>query len=398
MKDECIPGRELARLIALAGIPLSLLSFGATISLALVSLFGVAVFLRDRDFPEDLKAVFYKLLALYLLILIVELINGGSLFSLAETAFNYLPLIAVAPYAFALRKIGLSPDALDRTIWATLALGAAISVVIAILSAHPRPGGLDMDALSYGYVLVVWMLFTFSSALERRRESIPLLILLVFSLAVLLYAKTKIVIICVIVGFLVVGIIWAIQSRRWRTLLIGTALSIVPFGLVAYYLMWSRMIEFAHSLTVFLDRGEVIPDGSFGVRMQQNLAGWRAFLDKPIIGHGLAETRVAIGPYFNSPNPDFYRYIVHNDYIVHMVAFGAFGLVFLLCYFIVALMLMRGAAGEVHRRAGVALVATLPVLMVAFVVFNMSPMSGLVAIAMGIVLSTPPKAAGQISA
>src|SRR5690606_14186090 len=146
MKTECILGREAARLVALAGIPLSLLSFGATISLALVSLFGVAVLLFDRDFPEDLKAVFYKLSPLYLLILIVELINGGSLFSFAETAFNYLPLVAVAPYAFALRKIGLNTDALDRTIWATLALGAAISAAIAILSANPRPGGLDMDA------------------------------------------------------------------------------------------------------------------------------------------------------------------------------------------------------------------------------------------------------------
>lgn len=362
-----------------------------------MSLFGLAMLLRDRDFPDDLGAAFRKLLPLYLLIVLVELINGGSLLSLAETAFNYLTLLALAPYAYALRKLGLGADILDRTIWATLALGAAISVAIALLRGDPRPGGLDMDALSYGYVLVVWLLFTFSSALERRRESVPLLVLSAAGLAVLLYAKTKIVIVCAMVGLLVVGAVWAGQRGRWRAFLTGLALCAVPFGLGFYFTAMRRVVVLGQGVEQYFETGTITVN-SFGIRLSQVLAGWQAALERPVFGHGLAETRAAVGRYFGPSKETLNHWIIHNDYIVHMVAFGAFGLVFLLSYFVVAFMLMRGVADEAHRRAGMAMVATVPVLMTAFVVFNMSPMSGLVTVAMGVVLSAPPKLAGRVSA
>ena len=383
-----------ARVVAIAGFPLSLHSAGATISLALTALFGLALLLRDRDFPRDLSAVHYKLLPLYMLIVAVELINGGSWFSLASTAFNYLPLLALAPYAYALRKLDLRAGEFDRAIWATVALGATISIAIAILLGDRRPGGPDMDALSYGYVLAVWLFFVFSSALENRETSIPLLVLSAVCVAVLLYAKTKIVVFCVIAGFLLIGVIWAMQRGRWRTLFLGIALSIVPFALAVYYLVWPRALEFVYALQLYVEKGIVVSDESFALRLEQIIAGYKSALERPILGHGLAETGDAIYRNLTS-GADYRRLIIHNDYIVHMVAFGVFGLIFLLGYFAAAFLIVHRARDAAHRRAGLALVATMPFFMATYIVFNMSPMSGLVALAMGVVLATPPEPARE---
>jgi hypothetical protein len=379
---------QAARIVALAGFPASIVSAGATISMAVVSLFGLALLWRDRDFPDDLRSVQWKILPLYALIILVELANGGSVAGLGSTAFNYLPLIALAPYAYALRKLGIEPILLDRMIAITLAVGAAISVVISFVYGDQRPGGLDMDALSYGYVLGVWSLFVFSRALNGGRQALPLMLLVALSSAVLFYAKTRIIIVILIVGILTISAIWVVQYRRWRVFFVGSAVAISAFSLMIYYFSISRFSVLYESVAQFLTSGEITPDGSLGPRFAQIRAGWQAFLDKPLLGHGNSDKHSAILQYFEG-NPEWRIYIIHNDYVAHIVAFGVFGAIFLLGYFVATFTIMKNAGDLAHRRAGISMVVTMPLFMTAYIVFNMSPMSALVTLAMGAVLSTP---------
>ncbi|MBO6899827.1 MAG: O-antigen ligase family protein [Rhizobiaceae bacterium] len=381
-----------ARIVAMAGFPASLLSAGATVSLAAVSLFGLGTLMRDRDFPSDLKYVHRLFFSLYLLVVLVEVLNGGSIGEIGSTAFNYLPLPALALYAYSLRKLELGPPILDGLICITLIAGAAISVGIALTIQSYRPGGLDMDALSYGCVLAIWLLFVVSRALESARLSIFFLSSAGFAVAVLFYAQTKIVIAAVLVGFVCIGLVWVVQNGRWLVFVAVATVTLILLSWVIGQLSLERYANLWTSVEIYIHEGRITQDGSFGIRMEQVVAGWQAFLDKPLLGHGLSSVHSAVLEYFASQDPAWRSIRIHNDYIVHMVAFGALGLVFLAGYLIVAFIAMNAAGDPAYRRAGLALVVTMPMMMSAYIIFNMSPVSGAVTLAMGAVLSVPMRA------
>ena len=374
------------RFIALAGFPLSLVSAGATVSMALVGLFGLVLLWRQRDMSADLLSVHRMMFALYLFILLVDLLNGGGPGNLVVTAVNYLPLVALAPYAYALRKLSFRPGTLDTTIELTVALGIVTSAVLAIFFAQDRPGGPDMDALSYGIVIIIWTLFVFSRALEAKKGAIVLLGLAALSFLAVVSARTRVVIACMLLGFLIIGAQWAWTHGRWRAFVVGMLAAAGLGALFQYNTDATRLIQLGEEIQLYLSSGQLL-DGSFGIRAGQILAGWQAFLEAPFLGHGLVEMGAAVRAHSPANGPDISWIILHNDFISHMVAFGVCGLAFLAAYFVVSLVLVSRSGNASYRRAGVALVLIMPVLMTAYIIFNMSPMTGAVTLAMGVVLS-----------
>jgi O-antigen ligase len=130
--------------------------------------------------------------------------------------------------------------------------------------------------------------------------------------------------------------------------------------------------------------------GSFGLRYELNISGLRAFLESPIVGHGFAErmSHVFANGTPGGPDVSFLSY-VHNDYVTHMVAYGAMGLVFLAAYFVLTARLLLRLPDEAMRHGGLALLAMLAVYMNADVGFNMDPLTSLTTLLLGMALARP---------
>lgn len=373
--------------LILIGFPATLTSPGATVAMGLVALYGLALLVRDGGLDADLRRVHRYMLGCYLLVLCVDLLNGGGLINLFTTGVNYLPLLALTPYAHALRRLDLSPRLYERAILGTVAIAVAISLASVAFGAN-RPGGLNLAPIGYGLVVALWVVYLASAALERR--SVLLALGACAGAIPVLITQSKIDILCMIVGWLVVAVFWARQHRQWRALLGGTLVIGSALGIGIYFTAYMRLVSLYNELKLFFSDGTLIL-GSFGARFEQVLSGWNTFLEKPVLGHGFAERMEAIHRHTDPNGPDLTAlHYVHNDYMTHLISFGIFGLLFLLAYFVLTFLLVRSSADPAWRRAGMALVFMLALYAGADVVFNMDPITGAVTIALGMTLAARP--------
>jgi hypothetical protein len=211
----------LAWWLAVLGFPASLTSPGSTVSFALVGAYGLWLLAMRRDMPPDLRTVHRLMSALYLLVLGVDLLNGGGWSNLTATGVNYLPLIALSPYAYALRSLRLDPSTLDRAMQGAIVLAVLVSVARFGLLTEARPGGPNLNPIPYGFVIAVWAVFLFSRGLETARASS--LTLAFAALIPVFLTESKIAFACLLVGGLCVAVIWVVQHRRWKLFWAGLA-------------------------------------------------------------------------------------------------------------------------------------------------------------------------------
>jgi hypothetical protein len=384
------------RFIALAGFPLSLGSPGATISAGLVALYGVYLMLRGNGLPADLRRAGLAMLACYVLLVGVDLLNGGGPNNI-ETAFNYLPLLALAPYALAARSVELDRDNFEIAIGATLLLALCISVVRFAVLGEERPGGINLVSIGYGLVVSVWVVFMLSIALEGGTNSRVKLAIAAIGVVPVLITESKIDVAALVVGCLAVALLWAHQHGRWRVLVISVGGLAIPFAATLWLAMSQRLTELWSELSAFFLEGSTAGP-SFGLRYELNVAALRAFLERPVLGHGFAERMSRVNENATPGGPDisFIAY-VHNDYVTHMLAYGLFGLVFLFGYLTLVFTLVRRVPDEAFRRAAIALLPMIAVYMMADVAFNMDPVSGLLTIVLGTTLALAGARAQEVS-
>lgn len=379
--------RSVFRWLALLGFPASLTTPGATVSMALVAVYGLVLLVREGGLDEDLRRVHRYMLACYLLVLAVDLLNGGGWANLAPVG-GYLPLLALAPYAHAVRRLGLTPGHFDLAMQATLALAIVMSVFRYAFLGDPRPGGINgLASVGYGVVVAIWAVFVLSRALARKQAAGPSFAVAAAALVPVLLSQSKIAAACMALGFLAVAVQWAAAARRWRSLLAWLAGLSVPLAAAAYLTVAPRFAAMWSELLSFYADGSLVR-GSFGERYEQSIAGWRAFLEEPLLGHGFQERTAAVVAHASPGGPDVSALAyIHNDYVTHLVSFGGFGLVFLVLFFVLTFRLIRASGEVAYRRAGYAVLAMMALYMFVDVVFHMDPMSGALTIALGTVLS-----------
>lgn len=381
--------------VALFGYPLTLTSPGATVAMILVGLYGLALAVRD-GLPQDLRRVHRYMLACYLLVVVVDVLNGSVVASLLLTGVDYLPLLALAPFANALRRLPLSSRALDRAVMATVVMAVAISAYEVFVQDEYRPGGINLNSIPYAFIVAVWGTFLLARGLAGSANR-PLLVGAVLALAPVLMAKGKTVLVCIVVGYLVVGLLWAVESRRWKALSIVAVLGGLAAGIGFYLVAAPRLDELSVAFSRLVFHGQ-IGVGSLGERYELVAGGWRAFLERPILGYGLSERMQVVfdhlGPVDVRANTAGH---LHNDYITHMVSFGVFGLVFLVGYFALTYRLVVRSGDVAYQRAAIALLCMLMIYMTAEVAFNMDPISSLVTLAFGLVLSRAPVAPAAVA-
>jgi len=390
---------RLGRAVALLGFPLSLVSAGATVSMAVTAAIGVGIAVSGKSMGEELRRVLLFMSACYLVLLSVDLLNGGGLANFGSTGVNYLHLIALAPYTLALSALGIRMATIERMLQIAIWLGLANSVVRFFLFGEDRPGGLELNPIPYGFVLTMWGAFLLARGLELGRTKGRFSVMTALAAIVpVVLTQSKIVWACLIVGYAIVVIFIAVRKGQARLIWAGAAVAVPVLFASYYFLGYKRLALFRAELEAYFERGELTED-SFGWRLELVRAALRAVEHKPWLGHGIIERRTAAFAYADPNGPNILPLShLHNDYLTHLVAFGAPGLVFLLAFCAFIFIVARRAADLGRRAAGYALLVMLMIYMTAEVAFNMDPISGAVTIALGILLLKSPAPDRQTTA
>lgn len=378
--------RRIFAAIALAGLPLSLTSPGATVSMACVALFGISLLLRGDKLDPDIRRAFNCMLPCYLLLVVADLLNGGGARNV-ETAFNYLPLLTLVPYAHAVRRLGIARNHLVIALCATILAAVAMSAYQGWLLGEARPGGINLNPIPMGFVVALWIATLLSIALEEEAFRLRRLMVATAGFIPVILTGSKIAIAALIAGCLAVGLLWARRTGRWKEALAASAVAVGAVVAGVYFIIYDRVIYMAEEIVALWSNGHS-DGGSIGLRLDIAIAGLKAFLENPILGYGFAERME--NTFLHMPQ-DWNRNLIighiHNDYITHMVSYGVFGIVFILLYYFFNYRIFLSLSAPELQRAGIAILLMLLLYMAAEIAFNMDPISGALTVAFGMFLA-----------
>lgn len=386
-------GPRFAAFWFVAGFPLSFASPGATVAIAMVAAYGLYEWARGTPMPDDLRRIGKVAALAWAGLVIVDTVNGGSAWDNLKTAVDYLPVLIIPPLALGFRLSGISVEAVDRVLMATIALAVAMSCVQWLWFGIDRPGGLNLNTIPYAFVVLLWGTFLLARGLGelRGKRAAAALLGALAALVPIVLSGSRAVWICTLAAYAIIGLRWFAAERKTM------AMALVAAGVVAVLVLSSfstmvqaRVTHFWSEAQAVAEAGYIGTDGSIGRRVAMIRGGWLAFLDKPFLGSGLAESMQAVIDHSSSNGPDLSVHThIHNDYIAHMVAYGVGGLVFLAVYFWLVIRMASYSRLPSYRWAGKAIAAALALYMVADVGFNMDPMTGAAALVAGLLLCFP---------
>ena len=377
---------KLTRALVYACFPLSLSSPGITVALGLLSFVGIRVWQTD-GMPSDLKRAGAWMISGYVLLVLVDVLNGGGVDNFRLTAVNYLPVIAQVPFALAMRHADVRRSAIDRAMQLTILIAIISSIIQWTVYGVERPGGLNLNPNPYGLVVAIWSTILLARGLEQGRRGVLSVALSLLATIPILLTGSKLVWACTFISFGYVGIRWAADHRRWRTLAASVPIALVAVLVAAMTVARERLVAFVHEMDQVIQFGN--SQGlSVGTRLELALSGWRAFWERPLLGYGFAERMQVARDHGTRGGPDVTGlFHLHNDYITHLVSFGVFGLAFLLIYFGFYFKIALSVTDDAYRRSGVAIILAVALYMCFEIAFNMDPVSGLMAVHIGLMLA-----------
>lgn len=326
-------------------------------------------------------------LAGWLILVAVDFLNGGGSSNL-PTVTDYLPFVALAPLAFGIRSSGVSVGALDRVMQATLIVATAFSLLQFAWLQPDRVGGLNLNPIPYSFAILLWGIVLLSRGLEQGRAGLPSVAIALLAIVPIALAGSRLVWVCAAVAYPLVTVLWSIAAGRFRLLapfLAGAVLLLVlaaVSGFVPHRIsfLWAEIADFISTGTIKAQ--------SFGHRLELVRSGFRAFLEAPILGHGITGSVAAAAAHMDPAGPDISMHgHLHNEYIAHMVGYGVFGLLFLALYFWVLVRLALGCGMPAYRRAGLTIAVALALYCTAEIHFHMDPISGSMALVAGLLLA-----------
>ena len=384
---ESQPAR-IAYWAVLAAFPISLTSPGATVAMAVSALCGLWLWKQVGRLPRDIVIGGRVAGGIYVLLVVVDLANGsGAAVNLLQTGVNYLPVLALAPLAFAIRLSGVTADQIDRSLQLTMLIALAISI-FGFVTGEPRPGGVNLNPIPYGFAILLSSSLLLWRGLEAGKRGFLSLALAVLALLPILLTGSKIVWACAIAGYSIAFTHWIISNRNWVAVIPvvlvaagGAAIAYQAFAKSRLDYLWLELQEFA-------DNG-ISMGGSFGRRAEMAIGGWNAFLERPLLGYGLDEKMAVVFAHARPGGPDLTIHNhMHNDYVTHLVAYGIFGGIFLAVYMGLLVWMAANAKPASYRWFGYTLALMLAIYMTAEVAFNMDPVSGPMAVLLALLLAS----------
>jgi O-antigen ligase len=187
------------------------------------------------------------------------------------------------------------------------------------------------------------------------------------------------------VGWLALALLYAPRLGPWR-------LAAALVGAVSVAALLLALAPVRGEVAAFLDAVPRVTvgdfgDGSVGQRFKLYVAGWAAFLERPLVGWGLAGQMEVVREFAlpDAPIPSSISHL-HSDWFRHLVGYGAFGAVFLAGFFLFVARLARVAEPAHMRRALIAALPAIALYMSFDVFFNMDALTGFFALLLAMAL------------
>lgn len=355
--------------------------------MAFTALCGLYLWVRYGGMPRDIIVAGSYAAGLYILLLIVDVANGGGRANFLQTGINYLPVLALAPLALAIRRSGVTTKMIDRTLQLTILIALAVSLA-GWLGGQPRPGGLNLNPIPYGLVILIHSTLLLFRGMRYGSADRFLVTVALLAIVPIVLTGSKIVWGCAIVSYAVALAHWTVTNRRWTVAVPILAMAIASLTTIYFALARRRLEEFWAELREYADTG-VSFGATFGHRIELAISGWRAFLERPILGYGLDEKMAAAFAHGTPGGPDVtIRSHLHNDYVTHLVSYGIFGGLFLALFCLLFWRLAAHSTVDAYRRAGYVIVIVFMMYMTVEVAFNMDPVSGPMAMLLALLLAS----------
>jgi O-antigen ligase len=288
-------GRALrAALLILALTLTCVIGFATTYIMALLAIAAAGYWLYRR---REMAWVFDTPAKLFLGAFLVL----AALFALtaeapadALSAFNFTAFLVYAPMATLLAQ-GAASGNTRRVAWLALAgagIGCAASVIEVYGYGTGRAGVLISDPIRLADTAVI-LGFLALMGFAQQKDATRWLFLLGPLFALLTVVLTGARIAMVAYPVLVVAAIILLSRRKWLGLLIGAAgAGVLVVAALSGIFGSARMDSLFAVINELLATGTV-GDEAVRIRLELYRAGWAAFQQSPIIGHGWAELMAA---------------------------------------------------------------------------------------------------------
>ncbi len=371
----------------------SIWASGATIALAVGGLAGLTCWVKAREGFQDIKKPALILLSFYLLLLATDFLNGGVWENIQRTGANYLPLLVAVPFAMGLRAHQSTDLALLITVGLTILGATGWAIWQAVGLGIPRVEGFQIGSAIFGFIVVTWGLFLLANCLYGNVGRLPSLILAFVAFVPIILTGSKTIMLAAFLSYGVLLMRKAVIDGQYKLLVAGVvALSCLMVMSFIFLDSTGRIDQLRIEGLALLESRST--DGStLGPRIKMWAAGVQAFFERPIVGHGfsnvISEAARFEGDTGGLPLSMFNH--LHNDYITHMVAYGAMGLVFLIAFMTFVIWLSQRQVDPVLKAFGIAWTVLLAVQMFADLAFNLGPMTGLMGLILALLLAGLPK-------
>jgi O-antigen ligase len=271
---------------------------------------------------------------------------------------------------------------------ATIVIAAGWSLYQFVATGSPRVGGFNgLNQLPYAMAILLWSLVLLARAFASKRFDAIRAVVAVVGLAPIFLSGSKLVWLATGLGYTAILLWWAWSWRQW--ILLGVFALVAGGVALALYqtrVVQGRVAQLVAELSAFAATGDT-SGATFGLRLSAAASGFLAFLERPLFGYGLADVKLAALTHRPDYVTDFtHLWHLHNQYITHMVAFGIFGLLFLVG--LLAMFPFSGSRGgdEGVKRFSYVAPGLVAMYMLAAKLFSGSPLYGVVFVLLGIVL------------
>lgn len=353
----------LALLVLVALNVLGLITPFVMVGLGLV-LWLVLLF-RGR-LPETYAAMPAKLMLAAFLAL-------GVLFAISMQAprdvlfvFNFIALLLFGPLLALFSRTASDRSRVGIVVMAAIGVVLTLAMVVYMqASGDPRPRGFNVGPIVMSNAALALAVVATSGAFAlRNRWSLTLPLVLAAAVAVALVTLSRGPLIGVLPLLLLTAVmLWRVRLKsHWVYAAIGVV-AIMVAAITAMALAGDRISGLPPRLASLLTGGTT-DDFTTNVRLALYRAGWQAFLDAPVFGHGWARLMSAALPYVDPLYLEHAKALpqLHNDVVNFAVAGGIVGVaVYLLIVFtpvVAALRAPRDAyrAARVYGTAGLTIV------------------------------------------
>lgn len=211
----------------------------------------------------------------------------------------------------------------NREAFPRIFIGAVLVLALHLLSTAPieqlmdsRIGGtINMNANRVGLYFALGSIISFYLVLAEKRYWC-ILFTIFFAIASMFSGSRKVIALLVI-GFFLIGLFT--RKPNWESVFSLLIIIVLLFSLFYFAYRWEPLYKVFGSrvdpLLELFKGGET--DGSTSIRLTMIRDGWRLFLEKPLLGHGLNAFRELVD----------YKMYSHNNYIEILVSLGIVGFV-----------------------------------------------------------------------